>query len=159
MIKSQLLTFFNKFKGFLRQGTSPKSLAISTTIGLMLGIFPVLGVTTLAMTAISVRFRLNLPLMLAVSYLIYPFQLLLIIPFIRFGEWISGSTPLGLTLDSLQRAFQENFFAALQDLGWANLLAVAGWTALALPASLMMYFTLVPAFQYLVRRNERNDLA
>ena len=153
MINFRKLSFFKKLGGFLQQGTSPKALAISTTIGLLLGVFPMLGVTTLLMTAISLRFRLNLPLMLAVSYLIYPFQILLFIPFIRFGEWMSGATPIGLTLESLERAFRENFFAALQELGMANLLAMAGWTALALPAGLMMYGMLVPAFQYLVRRN------
>jgi len=152
MIQLRPLSFFKKFKGFLQQGTSPKALAISTTIGLLLGLFPVLGVTTLAMTALSFRFRLNLPLMLAVSYLIYPFQILLIIPFVRFGELISGAAPTQLTLGALKQAFQQNFLAALQDLGMANLLAVAGWTALALPAGLLMYGMLVPAFQYLVRR-------
>jgi uncharacterized protein (DUF2062 family) len=158
MIKFRPLSMIKKLGGFLRQGTSPKALAISTTIGLLLGVFPMLGVTTLVMTAISLRYRLNLPLMITVSYLIYPFQILLFIPFIRFGEWMSGSTPIILTLDSLKRSFQDNFFAALQDLGTANLLAVAGWTALALPAGLMMYGMLVPAFQYIVRRNERNNL-
>lgn len=148
----QRLTFFKKFRGFLRQGTSPKALAISTTIGLLLGIFPVLGITTLLMMAIAVRLRLNLPLMLAVSYLIYPFQILLMIPFIRFGEWVSGSAPLGLTLESLELAFRNNFFEALQSLGMANLLAVAGWTVLALPAGLLVYFLLVPFFRFLLQR-------
>lgn len=158
MIQLRPLDYFRKLKGFIGQGTSPKALAISTTIGLLLGIFPVFGITTLVMAAIALRFRLNLPLMLAVSYLSYPFQILLIIPFLRLGEWISGSTPLGLSLDSLQRAFRDNFFAALQDLGMANLLAVAGWTALALPLGLLMYSMLTPAFQYLLRRNQRGGV-
>lgn len=151
-MKIRQLAISKKFAGFLRQGTSPKALAISTTIGLLLGIFPVLGVTTLVMTAIALRFRLNLPLMLTVSYLIYPLQIFLIIPFIRFGEWISGSTPIVLTLESLERAFSENFFAALQGLGEANLLAVYGWALIALPTGLMVYGVMVPAFRYLVRR-------
>ena len=144
-----------KCRGFLTQGASPKALSISTTIGLLLGLFPMLGVTTLAMTAISLRFRLNLALMLFVSYLIYPLQILLIIPFIRFGERLFGVKPVGLTLDSLQHAFRENFLAALQDLGSANLLAVAGWGVLAVPLGMLMYWSLVPAFRYALAVRQR----
>ncbi len=85
-----------KFLGFLKQGTSPRKLALSTTIGLLLGIFPMLGVTTFVMALVAVRFRLNLPLMLFVSYLIYPVQIFLIIPFVRLGEWLMGAQPIVL---------------------------------------------------------------
>ncbi|MCC6722999.1 MAG: DUF2062 domain-containing protein, partial [Saprospiraceae bacterium] len=61
---AQRISFKEKIKEFLRQGATPKALATSSTIGLLLGVFPVLGVTTLMMGAISVRWRLNLPLML-----------------------------------------------------------------------------------------------
>lgn len=155
----QRFNVYKNFKGFLRQGTSPKALAISTTIGLMLGIFPVLGITTLLMMAISVRLRLNLPLMLAVSYLIYPFQILLMVPFIRLGEWISGTAPLGLSMESLEQAFRANFFKALQDLGMANLLAVAGWSVLAVPAGLLVYLLLVPFFRFLLQKQAVAEVA
>jgi hypothetical protein len=139
-----------KFKGFLSQGSSPKELSVSTTIGLMLGLFPVLGVTTVAMTFISLRYQLNLALMLFVSYLIYPLQIVLLLPFVRFGERLFGATPASFSLDALQHAFRENFLAALQDLGAANLLAVAGWFVMAVPAGLLLYWLLVPVYRYVI---------
>ncbi len=137
-----------KLSGFLTQGTSPQSLALSTTIGLLLGIFPLLGVTTVTMTALSLRFPLNLPLMLGLSYLTCPIQVLMIIPFIRLGERVFGVPPVGLSPDALQAAFSSSFFGALQDLGAANLLGVAAWAMVAMPAGALIFKGLEIAFRF-----------
>lgn len=141
------MRFLEKLKGFLKQGATPKALAKSTTIGLLLGVFPMLGVTTLMMGAISVRWKLNLPLMLAVSYLIYPLQIVLMIPFVRVGEWLTGIAPANFSLDAMTDAFAANFMAALVDLGTSNLVAVLGWCLLSLPVAALLYFLLVPIFK------------
>ncbi|MBI5916033.1 MAG: DUF2062 domain-containing protein [Bacteroidetes bacterium] len=148
------LPFLKKFADFLKQGATPKALAISATVGLLLGIIPVIGVTTVLMAGIAVRFRLNLPLMLGLSYVIYPLQILLLIPFVRIGEWLSGTPPIALSLDGLETAFQADFMAALLDLGAANLLAVAGWGVTAIPVGAMVYGLLTPVFQVLVKRDD-----
>ncbi len=148
-------SFFQKFKGFLTQGATPKALAASSTVGLLLGVFPVLGVTTLMMGAISVRWRLNLPLMLGLSYLIYPLQIGLLIPFVRVGEWVAGAEPAQFSLDAMGQAFEANFMGALIDLGAANLLAVLGWCLLCLPIAALVYFGLVPTYRFLLQRYQR----
>lgn len=140
-------SLFKKFKTFLSQGASPKALAASSTIGLLLGVFPMLGVTTLMMGAISVRWRLNLPLMLGVSYLIYPLQIVLMIPFVRVGEWLTGIAPADFSLDAMADAFAANFTAALVDLGTSNLVAVLGWCLLVLPVAALLYFILFQIFR------------
>ncbi len=145
-------SFLDKFKGFLKQGATPKALAASSTVGLLLGVFPMLGVTTLMMGAISVRWRLNLPLMLAVSYLIYPLQIILLIPFVRVGEWLTGTKPALLSLEGLADSFSKNFTAALVDLGAANMVAVLGWGLLAVPTSGLMYLLFMPMFRFAVRK-------
>lgn len=146
-------SFLEKFKGFLKQGATPKALAASFTIGLLVGVFPVLGVTTLMMGAISVRWRLNLPLMLAVSYLIYPLQIILLVPFVRVGEWVTGVAPGNFSLDAMADAFATNFTAALIDLGASNLVAVLGWCLLTLPIGAVLYIILKQSFQWWTSRN------
>ncbi len=146
------VSFKEKFKDFVKQGATPKALAASSTIGLLLGIFPVLGVTTFMMGAISVRWRLNLPLMLVLSYLIYPFQIGLLIPFVRVGEWATGAAPAQLSLDALGKAFEANFFQAIVDLGAANLQALVGWSLLALPLGLLLYLLLLFFYRYFLLR-------
>lgn len=147
MIRLGQPAFIEKIKGFVQQGATPSALALSATTGLLLGIFPVVGVTTLLMSGLALRCRLNLPLMLGLSYLIYPLQIFLIIPFVRLGEYVSGSRPSGLSLAALKAAFSKNFTAALIDLGAANLLAVVGWIVVAVPAGALTYLLLVPFFR------------
>jgi uncharacterized protein (DUF2062 family) len=144
--------FIQKFKSFLTQGATPKALAASSTVGLLLGVFPVLGVTTLMMGAISVRWRLNLPLMLGLSYVIYPLQLGLLIPFVRIGERLTGAKPTQFSLDTMGEAFEANFLMALIDLGAANLQAVLGWCLLSLPIAAILYVGTLPIYRLLLRR-------
>jgi uncharacterized protein (DUF2062 family) len=145
------MRFVEKFKGFLKQGATPKALAASSTVGLLLGVFPMLGVTTLMMGGISVRWKLNLPLMLAVSYLIYPLQIVLLVPFVRMGEWLTGVAPANFTLDAMADAFAKNFTAALIDLGTSNLVAILGWCLLALPVGAIIFGGLMPVFRFAMR--------
>jgi uncharacterized protein (DUF2062 family) len=134
---------------FLQQGATPHALAMSTTVGLLLGLFPVVGVTTFAMSVLTVRFSLNLPLMLGVSYLIYPFQLLLIIPFIRLGERIVGAPTLPLSFSSLKYGLLNDLPGTLSELGVANLHAVLAWLLVAFPTGFLLYHVLRPVFHRL----------
>src|SRR6185312_970638 len=61
----------------LRQGVTPDKIALSLAFGLGLGIFPVLGVSTVLCTVAAIAFRLNLPAIQLVNYLASPVQLLL----------------------------------------------------------------------------------
>lgn len=133
-----LLRIRNRIAAFLTTGSSPGALAWSATIGILLGIFPVLGITTLLMTALSFRYRLNLALMLGVSYAVYPLQFLLIVPFIRLGELLFDAPPLPLSPDLLWAGLTENTLETLSGLGWANAYAVAGWAAVAAPISWLL---------------------
>jgi len=148
-----------QLKKLLQQGTSPRALALSTTLGLLLGLFPILGTTTITITIIALVFRLNLPLMMALSYLVYPVQLVLIIPFIRFGEWMFGQPGSGLTLDALKAAFSESLLGALGDLWLANVCGAFGWAVLAAPAGLLLYTSLAWVFSRRLERSKEENPA
>ena len=81
----------------LRQGMSPRRLALCTAIAIVVGNIPILGVSTIICTIIALVFRLNLPAIQVVQAAMAPTQLLLIIPFVRLGEWIAHSPPLDLS--------------------------------------------------------------
>jgi hypothetical protein len=84
----------------LRQGLSPKDLALCVALGSGVGLFPVLGVSTPALTVLALTLRLNLAAIQLVSYAIAPLQLALIIPFMRLGEIVLGSTPQPMTISA-----------------------------------------------------------
>ncbi len=141
--------FFKKLKGFLKQGTSPKALALSTTLGILMGLFPVLGITTWTIPIIASVFRLNVALMLSLSYLVWPIQILLIIPFLRFGEWFWEVPAFPISLEQIQIAFEASFFGAISDLWNANVCAAWGWLVAGIPIGVLLYFLLVRIFDYL----------
>jgi cyclopropane-fatty-acyl-phospholipid synthase len=72
----------------LKQGVSPEKLALCVAIGIVVGNIPVLGTSTIICTVIALLFRLNLPAMQLVQAAMAPTQLLLIIPYVRLGEWL-----------------------------------------------------------------------
>ena len=59
----------------LRQGTTPRKLSCSLACGVVCGLFPVLGTTTMVSAGVALAFGLNLPAVQLVNYLIYPLQL------------------------------------------------------------------------------------
>ena len=77
----------------LRQGITPEKIALSIALGAVLGIFPVLGSTTILCVAAAYVLRLNLPAIQLVNFLIYPLQLILFLPFLQAGSRITGSAP------------------------------------------------------------------
>ena len=142
----------------LRQGLSPEGLAWSLAVGLALGAFPVLGTTTLLCAAAGFAFRLNQPALQLVNYLAYPLQLLLLIPFIRVGERLTGQAPLPLSLPALLQGARADAWGTLSSLGSRILPACLAWALLALPAMVVLALGLRPVFAAVAARSRREAL-
>ena len=82
----------------LRQGVAPDRLALCVALGVVIGNIPILGVSTLLCAAIALVFRLNLPAIQLVQAAMAPSQVLLIVPFVRLGEWISRAPPQAISI-------------------------------------------------------------
>ncbi len=125
--------------GFLKQGTSPHKLAISISLGFVLGLFPMLGVTTFVGFALSFIFRLNAAAIQLVNYLMYPLQIALIIPLIKAGAWIFNAKPINYSVTQLIEFMTEDFFGALAELWEVFVLGIFGWAILIMPLGLIMF--------------------
>ena len=68
------------------QNAVQKKKALSLTVGFYLAIFPVLGTTTVLCLLASMAFRLNIYLVQAMNFLLWPVQLLLVYPFLKAGR-------------------------------------------------------------------------
>ena len=141
-----------KAKGFLSQGLQPRELAASIAIGTLIGVFPIYGTTTAILVFLAWRLSLNLPLMLFVSYLLTPLQLLLIIPLMRVGEWLFGFPYLDLDLASLQLSFQNGILETFSTFSGRLVLSIAGWFFLVGPLALALFVVLFQMFRYVHRR-------
>ncbi|OBX25226.1 hypothetical protein A9996_10885 [Gelidibacter algens] len=60
---------FQKIKKPFQQGLSWKEVIKAIIISLLFTVFPVFGVTTILITFIAIKFKLNLPIMIVISYL------------------------------------------------------------------------------------------
>jgi uncharacterized protein (DUF2062 family) len=131
----------------LRQGVSPDQLALCVAIGVVVGNIPILGISSLLCAAIALAFRLNLPAIQIVQALMAPTQILLIIPFIRLGEWILRVPPQPVSIEKgLELAAQGAGYAIIA-LGDAILRAGFAWILIAPFAVFLCYKLLSPVFE------------
>jgi|SRR5579875_986526 uncharacterized protein (DUF2062 family) len=138
---------------WLRQGITPQRLAVTLALGFTIGCIPVLGAPTLLCAALALALRLNMPAIQAANYAAMPFQLALLVPFVRLGAHIV--TPSALPAISAQQT--PELWPALLRASSLHLAtqagaivgrAMAGWLLVAIPAVLLM----TPALYAMLRR-------
>ena len=134
----------------MRQGISPRRLALTLALGFAIGCIPVLGIPTVICAALALALRLNLPAIQAANYAAMPLQLMLIVPFVRMGSWLFSSVPRqALVTGTLLRLSPLSLMAHMGGLAGQALLA---WLLVAGPAVALMTLTLtqmlrrIPAF-------------
>jgi len=129
---------------WLRQGISPRRLALTLALGFAVGCIPVLGIPTVLCAALALALRLNLPAIQMANYVAMPLQLALIVPFVRLGRWLvpphggPAFDPRALLhLPALNLA--THLATSMGDLAGKALLA---WLLVAIPAVALMTFAL-----------------
>jgi uncharacterized protein (DUF2062 family) len=133
----------------LRQGVTPRKLALSMALGITIGIVPVLGVSTALCAILAIILRLNMPAIQLVNYLLMPVQLLLIIPFLRFGEWLISAPRYPVTLESGLALLSHGVFNAVRVLATAIFHASLGWIVVAPLLAFALARTLELALRHL----------
>jgi uncharacterized protein (DUF2062 family) len=138
-----------RLAGWLRQGISPRRLALTLALGFTIGCVPVVGIPTLLCAGLALALGLNLPAIQVANYAAMPFQLALIAPFLRLGSRLSafGMRPVSgpgmlLHLPVLQMAGHLGGMAGEAVLGWG---LVAAPAALLLTAALTLVLQRIPA--------------
>jgi uncharacterized protein (DUF2062 family) len=133
----------------LAQGLTPERLALSLAVGLVLGLFPIVGVTTLLCVAAGFAFRLNhLALQLA-NHLAYPLQLPLVLAFVRLGERLVGAPRVSFDPLELVRHFGRDAAGFLREFGLTGLHGILGWSLVAPGLLLAVFFSLRPLLRRL----------
>lgn len=128
----------------LRQGITPEKIALSIAFGIVLGVFPALGWTTLLCLVTAAWLRLNLPAIQLVNFLVYPLQLLLLVPFLRAGEVLFRSHSMGLSLPQIVGLIHAGMLHAIKVLWLATVHGIVVWAILAPPAVFLIYKVLAP---------------
>jgi uncharacterized protein (DUF2062 family) len=130
---------FDPISGFLKQGVSAEKLALAVSVGILLAIIPVFGVSTLLCIGIIAVLRLNPAVLLLANQLAYPLQFVLYFPFIRVGAWLFNAPSLTLSLTQIFQLFEKGILHAIQQLWWVTLYGVAVWIIISIPLALILY--------------------
>ena len=137
---------FNPLLAFLSQGIAPDRLALCVAIGVVLGNVPILGISSILCAAIALAFRLNLPAIQLVQAAMAPTQILLIIPFIRLGEWMVHAPRQSVSIKEWLALWQQGAGFAAVALREAVLHAGFAWALIAPFAVFLLYKLLTPVF-------------
>jgi uncharacterized protein (DUF2062 family) len=137
--------------GQLRQGITPQKIALTIAIGSVLGVFPILGSTTLLCFAAGVLLKLNQPIIQLVNYLMYPLQFAGIYLFIRIGEWLTRTPPLPFSIPGLIQQFRAAPLHFFQQFGMTALRGVLAWILIAPLAAAGLYLALLPLLRRMAR--------
>ena len=125
---------------WLSQGISPRRLALTLALGFAIGCIPVVGIPTVLCAALALALRLNQPAIQAANYVAMPFQLALIVPFVRLGRWLVSADPArALEPEALLHLHSLHVAARIGILAGEALLA---WLLVAVPAVLLLTATL-----------------
>lgn len=138
--------------GMLVSGASPEKLALSLALGLALGAFPVIGVTTLLCALVAFTFRLNLVAIQITNYLAYPLQLASLIPLVRLGERLYGAEPIPLSLSLLRASLASDLWGTVRRLWRTEAHAVSGWALVAPVFVGAVYLAFLPLVRALASR-------
>jgi len=147
---------FNPLINFLKEGLSPEKLALSVALGFTIGIIPVLGITTIMCALVAVIFRINMPAIQLVNYFVYPLQLILFIPLLKFGASIFPSEGLVFSISFIKELLQQDFWMAAQLFWKANLGAVILWFAISPVIIAIIYYSVLPVFKKFVPDTLKN---
>ena len=174
-IKENVKTFFaifelktkNYFKyklwipilGFLKQGITPEKLSLTIAFGVVFGIFPIVGFTTIFCLLSAFIFRLNKAVILFINFSLYPLQILLIIPLISLGKMIFGYSFVSFSISEIIIMFKEDWIFAIQHIWFQTLLGILAWAIVSIPLSFIIYYTFLPFFRKFIKEDKLKSIS
>jgi uncharacterized protein (DUF2062 family) len=135
----------------LTQGLSPEKIALSAAVALTIAINPIVGTTTILCFVAAWALKLNQPIVQAINWSSYALQLLLILPFIRLGEWLFRAPRESRSLERLVGMMKADLPGAIRNLRTTLGHAFVAWLALAPFLVAVVYAAAVPVVRTLAR--------
>jgi uncharacterized protein (DUF2062 family) len=129
---------------WLKCGVTPRQLAFTIALGFAIGCIPLLGVTTAICALVAVVLRLNMPAIQAANWLAMPLQVILLIPFLRLGQWLFPGNAISFDRAELLARMEAAPWHAVGQMGSMLGHAVLAWSITATPALLLMTLLLTP---------------
>ncbi len=134
----------------LRQGATPEAVSAAVVVSFAIAILPFIGLTTLLCLLAGRLFRLNHVVMQIINHTAFPLQILLIVPFVRLGETLSGSRHFALTPEAIIGEFNRSIPDFLDKFWLAGLHGLIGWAVTVPLACWLLHLILRQTFRRLL---------
>jgi uncharacterized protein (DUF2062 family) len=121
---------------WLRQGISPQRLALTLALGFAIGCIPIVGITTAVCLLVATCLHLNFPAIQAANWIAMPFQVALVVPFVRLGGRLFGFGPGHVV--AAGSLLHTPPLQMILGMGWLAGQALLAWLVIAVPAVLLM---------------------
>lgn len=129
---------------YLQSGLAPRQLAFTLALGFAIGCIPLLGVTTAICALLALVLRLNMPAIQAANWVAMPLQVVLLIPFLRLGQWLFRGQSIAFNPKVLAAQIEAAPWHVLVQMSGLFGHALLAWLITAGPALLLMTLLLTP---------------
>ncbi|SKB00076.1 hypothetical protein SAMN02745166_03057 [Prosthecobacter debontii] len=136
----------------LTQGTSPHQVALAIAMGLLIGVFPILGSNTLLALLIGIPLRLNQPLLQGFKTVAYPLQWISLLGFYRAGEMMFGVPHVSIHIPTMMERFFTEPGPFFRDYGMTALYGIAVWCLIAPPCVILLYAISKPLVEAIAKK-------
>ena len=136
----------------LRGGVTPRRLAWSLALGLVVGINPSIGITTLLVVMLAWTFGLNQIASQIGVHTVAPLHLILFIPFIQLGVYLFHTRRLPLTRQQIEH-LSHHPWRLIHNIWQWEWHALIVWGVVAAIAMPLLAFYIRRALVMLMRRN------
>lgn len=135
------------------QGITPDRVALTLGVGSVCSLFPFLGFTSLLNLGVGLKLRLNQPLLQTLNQVLGPAQLVMIVVYVRLGEWLWRAQDERFTITEMLKVFREASLGEfLQQFGWAGIHAFTAWTVTSPLLLATVFYLARPALRRLASK-------
>ena len=132
------LLVMKRVRVIMSSGLTPQKLVLTLCIGAALGTMPLLWGTTLICIILAHLFSLNHVALQSVNYLLYPVQLVLLMPFLKLGERLFPWGPK-IPPDIFSTLVHNPELSSLYLLVWMIFKSLTAWLITVIPLALLVY--------------------
>jgi uncharacterized protein (DUF2062 family) len=138
----------------LRVGATPEQLAWSLALGVVVGINPLIGSTTLVALALAGVLRLNVVASQVGNHLVYPLELVLFPVFLKLGSRVFGSQKVPMGGKKLLEAVRHHPWDTTRMLWMWEWHALVVWAVLAAVMMPLIAYSLRPVLRRMLAKAE-----
>lgn len=138
----------------LTQGATPEGLARTLAWGGVCSMFPILGTTSLLNLVVGQTLKLNHALMQTLNQVLGGLHIVMIIIYVRVGEWIWAAKDNQFSVTEMLRAFHEMTFGDFfRTFAWAGIYSITAWALTSPLLYWSVYLISWPALLRLLRQS------